>query len=148
MSLSFGEFAEQRSSCPLDDDREEADVCLEAMEQGDLPVCSLNQSGCHLWEWYAMKSDQWVRVCALRPPVHLLWRKNSKVIAAVMDGGVHLGDVGYLWQDLDAAQAFVKWWDYEKHPYIVARRQWIAAQVQEWRVWQTSLRRTWLLATI
>jgi hypothetical protein len=132
------------------------DVCLHAMEEGTLSVIAKAWKY-SLWEFCIMSVDQWVRMCALlqrhRLPSSLCWRvgtnlrltRRAAVAEPILvfedsDAIAALTRIEFLWQDLDAVQAYI----------IIKSRtfdvEWVAAEVDRRRQWFAGLRRTWLLA--
>jgi hypothetical protein len=137
-------------------------ACMDAMEEGSLPVIA-KQYGYYLWEIYILTVDQWARLCALlqrnQCPPRLLWRLHtcvrwtmtdcfsfSKKKCIVDDNPVAmaaLSRIEFLWQDLDAVQAWIKW-------HAVSRNvEWVvAAEVIRRRQWFIGLRRAWLVTVV
>ena len=126
------------------------DVCLHAMEEGRLPVI-VKQCRYYLWEYYILTVDQWVRICALlqqnRFSPCLLWRLQITYVRWVRRtafvGVAVLTGIEFLWQDLDAVQAYV---DHLSPAARYDHVEWIVAELDRRRQWFTGLRRTWLLA--
>ena len=171
MEVSFFSFAETQKNftgtCTV------VDVCLDAMEKGMLPVVA-EQRGYYLWEYFYLTTDQVARVCALLkrrrlPPcllwtwgIHMPWTRRYALtkpyylvtedpvaIAATLRRQVSEGcltQIEFLWQDLDAVQAWMK------SPVAGCRLdvevKWVAAEVARRRQWFSGLRRTWLLAVV
>ena len=133
------------------------DVCLHAMEEGTLSVIA-KACGYSLWEFFILSVDQWVRMCALmqhhRLPSRLCWALGTKLhwtmrgasaeVTWVFEDPVAvaaLTRIEFLWQDLDAVQAYL---------YIRSshRVEWVGAEVDRRRQWFAGLRRAWVLAVI
>jgi hypothetical protein len=57
------------------------DVCMDAMEEGMLPVIAKQWGFYYLWEFYSLRTDQWARLCGLlqrnRLPQSLLWESSA-----------------------------------------------------------------------
>ena len=150
--VDFSKFAQaRRPGCHC-----VVDVCMDAMEEGMLPVIT-KKGGYYLWEYYILTVDQWVRMCALlqrnRLPSRLLWRWQTYVrwtkrsvlpkpclVSQDPDAMAVLLRIEFLWQDLDAVQA---WLDFGL-PDV----GWIEAQVDRRRQWMTGLCQAWLLAVV
>ena len=155
---SFRVFAQTRKDYTGPDSV--VDVCLHAMEEGALSVIA-KARGYLLWEFCIMSVDQWVCACALlqrhRLPSSLCWRVGTNLRltrrAAVaeptwvfedFDAIAALTRIEFLWQDLDAVQAYMT-----VQAYIKCRTShvgWVAAELDRRRQWFAGLRRTWLLA--
>jgi len=135
------------------------DVCLHAMEEGTLSVIAKAWKY-SLWEFCIMSVDQWVRMCALlqrhRLPSSLCWRvgtnlrltRRAAVAEPILvfedsDAIAALTRIEFLWQDLDAVQAYVDDWSSSGH-----RVEWAAREVVRRRQWFTGLRRAWLWAVV
>ena len=136
-------------------------ACMDAMEEGSLPVIA-KEYGYYLWEIYILTVDEWARLCALlqrnQCPPRLLWRLHtcvrwtmtdcfsfSKKKCIVDDNPVAMSalpQIEFLWQDLDAVQAYINL----KSP--TSHVGWVAAEVGRRRQWLTGLRRAWLLAVL
>jgi hypothetical protein len=128
-------------------ERKCVEVCIAAMESGDLPVCSVNLAGKHLWSTYFLTPDDWIRICRLRPPLTLLWGRSSKIVF-VWDGdfanAAHIAalrQIDYLWQDLEAVQAYAAFYGYVL---------WLSKEVRNRALWRSSdeLRRAWMTAVV
>jgi hypothetical protein len=134
------------------------DVCMDAMEEGTLSVIA-KQWGYCLWEFYIFRVDQWARVCALlqrnQLPPSLLWeltyvryiKRNAgsgevDLVSQCPDAMAALLQIEFLWQDLDAVQAWLK------SPSARCNVEWVAAEVARRRQWFTGLRRAWLSAVV
>ena len=133
------------------------DVCLHAMEEGKLRV-TVKQSVYYLWEYFTLTTDQWGRLCALlqrqRLPPSFLWKsayvrytkrtgsKDVDLISHCPDAVAALSQIEFLWQDLDAVNAWV---------HSMRRGcdvEWVAAEVGRRRQWSIGLRRAWLLVAV
>jgi hypothetical protein len=153
---SFRVFAQTRKDYTGPDSV--VDVCLLAMEESALSVIA-KAWGYSLWEFCILSVDQWVRMCALlqrhRLPSRLCWRLETNLRFTrrsafteptwVFEDSVAesaLTGIEFLWQDLDAVQAYI----------IVKSRsfdiEWVAAELVRRRQWFAGLRRTWLLAIL
>ena len=137
------------------------DVCLRGMVQGTLPVTA-KERGYALWEFYVLSVDQWVRMCALmqhhRLPSRLCWALGTNLcwtrrgavaeptctwVFEDSDAVAALSRIEFLWQDLDAVQAYL----HEKISALGVGVEWVAVEVARRRQWFTGLRRAWVLAT-
>jgi hypothetical protein len=133
------------------------DVCLDAMEEGSLLVTITGYVS--LWEYYVLSVHQWARVCALlqrkRLPSRLVWglqtfmcltrrspSERPSLVSEDSDAIAALTRIEFLWQDLDAVQAYLN-----AHPHCEDMK-WVAAEVARRRQWFTGLRRAWLLAIV
>ena len=136
-------------------------VCLDAMEEGTLSLTA-EQSGHCLWEIYILEVYQWARICALlqqrRLSPGLLWRPEKTWVYFWVRPRIESGksffsedsiavtaltQIEFLWQDLDAVQAFLQ--NSRPHWKYV---QWVAAEVARRRGWFSGLRRAWLLTVV
>ena len=128
-------------------------ACMDAMEEGSLPVIA-KEYGYYLWEIYIQTPDQWARLCALlqrnQCPPRLLWRLHTytrwtrRNNCSVHDNPVAMSAltrIEFLWQDLDAVQAYVD----NLSPTDRLDLKWAAVEVARRRQWFAGLRRTWLL---
>ena len=119
------------------------DVCMDAMEEGTLPVIAKQWGFYYLWEFYFLRTHQWARLCGLlqrnRLPPSLLWRLES-LWTFVSDAA--LTQLEFLWQDLDAVRAWLEL------PNAPDDAVWIAGEVARRRQWPTGLRRAWLLTVV
>jgi hypothetical protein len=135
------------------------DVCMDAMEEGTLSVIA-KQWGYCLWEFFILTTDQWARACALlqrhRLPPSLLWEltyiryikrnagsKEVDWVSQCPDAMAALLQIEFLWQDLDAVQAWLEKWLRGR-----LNVEWVGAEVARRRQWSTGLRRAWLLTAV
>ncbi len=142
---------------------EAVDACIGAMEGGVFPVDAKHkQNGLYLWEYFILTTDQWARICVLlqtlRLPPRLLWRPKwisticwtrsrnnflayfvSRDFAAM----ITLCHMEYLWQDLDAVEAWMEFMKFE-----TVSIQWVADEVDRRRRWFSGPRRAWLAAIV
>jgi hypothetical protein len=155
--VDFSKFAQaRRPGCHC-----VVDACMDAMEEGMLPVIT-KEGGYYLWEYYILTVDQWVRMCALlqqnRLPSRLLWRWQTYVrwtkrsvlpkpclVSHVPDAMAALTRIEFLWQDLDAVQAYNI---SIKSVTSTIDIEWIAVEVARRRQWFAGLRQAWLLAVV
>ncbi len=128
---SFAKSRLGRRDFTLDDTVE---TCVEAMEQGALAVDAENADGDHLWCVFLMSTNLWTRICALRPPLRLLWKEGSMLEEATVLS------IEYFWRDLDVVQAFYAY----DHP----KWQWISAETHRRRSWMQGLCRAWLVVCV
>jgi hypothetical protein len=86
-------------------------------------------------------------------PPSLLWTLQTRLrwtlrqdgscsVAKVPEAVAPLSQIEFLWQDLDAVDA---WVNCMRPDYDV---EWVAAEVVRRRQWMTGLRRAWLLAVV
>jgi hypothetical protein len=121
------------------------EVCIAAMESGDLPVCSRNSNGDLLWSTYCLTIGDWIRICRLRPPLELVWAAQSKILFSCTGDFADAYDVAelrtidYLWQDLQAVQAFAAC-----HGHV----SWISQELALRVSWSKQLRRAWIAAVV
>ena len=116
------------------------------MEQGLLDVCTKDEYGYYLWSYFYLTPSEWTRLCALQPPVHLLWKKRSKILWTAGTNTLvsynTMANIEYLWQDLDAVKAYVT---------SLGRFApgWLSSELQRREAcWLTGLRRAWIGATV
>ena len=138
------------------------DVCLHAMVRGTLPVITKQMGYLFLWELFILTTDQWARTCALlqrhRLPPSLLWTLKTRVectwrsisketcmISEVPVAVTALSRIEFLWQDLDAVDAWLCS-IFMRLGYCDV--EWVAAEVARRRQWFAGLCRTWLLAVV
>jgi hypothetical protein len=134
------------------------DVCLHAMEEGILTVFAKQMGYLFLWELCIMTPGQWARTCALvehhRLPSRLCWRfptgvyctwdttlETSCLVSHVPDAMAALTRIEFLWQDLDAVEAYIS----IKSLTSTIDIEWVAVEVARRRQWFAGLRRAWLL---
>ena len=140
------------------------DACIYAMEEGTLSVTAQGGKGrYYLWETYILTVDQWARICALlqrhRLSPGLLWRGSlfspAYYTRVKLDMCCHfvneipttidtLGRIDYLWQDLDAVDAWIK----RQVTTDISRMYWVQAEVFHRRQWLAELRAAWLRALV
>ena len=122
------------------------DVCLDAMEDGELDVCAVDGGAVraiYLWEWCNMKPRQWVRLCALLQregiPSSIVWQDLEADPPQFVEG------VEYLWTDLDSVCMFMEDSRSECSCGLCDfchARHWVGTELQRRRC----LRRAWLVA--
>ena len=147
MEVSFYSFAATQKNftgtCTV------VDVCLDAMEKGMLPVVA-KHCGYYLWEYFYLTTDQVARVCALlkqrRLPPCLLWIWGMYLVSQYPDAIAALTQIEFLWQDLDAVQAWMK--SHAARCHLDVEVKCVAAEVGRRRQWFSGLRRAWLLAVV
>jgi hypothetical protein len=147
--FNFYEYIRTKQKLPWGELLPTAEVCLKDMEQGLLPTCVRDNDGRYLWSALCMSVEQWIRLCNLGPPPSLLWVPQSYIVFTLSGFYLRpetnpetiaaLGEIEYLWQDLDAAEAFLHSTVFPSRP-----KAWIAAEVQRRRQWMGGLRRAWL----
>ena len=143
------------------------DACIDAMEEGTLPVIAQGRKNqCYLWEMYILTVDQWARICALlqrhRLPPGLLWGRDSMhSVAYYILSGRHIeftctnsatitafSQMDYLWQDLDVVDAWIEREQTTRAARDIPRIHWVQAEVDRRRQWLTGLRAAWLRAVV
>ena len=146
---TFRVFAQSTRADYLGPDSVVVDVCLHAMEEDILSAIATERGHHFLWEYYILTTDQWARTCALlqrhRLPSSLLWTLQTRLHCTLQqyaDAVSALPRIEFMWQDLDAVQAYLN-----AHPHCEDMK-WVAAEVARRRQWFTGLRRAWLLATL
>jgi len=138
------------------------DACIDAMEEGTLPVTALGGKGrYYLWENYILTVDQWARICALlqrhRLPPSLLWKGHSVAYNVLLDRDIlnvnpviaaALSCIDYLWQDLDVIDAWIEREQTTHATRDIPRIHWVQAEVDRRRQWLAGLRAAWLRAVV
>ncbi len=139
------------------------DACIDAMEEGTLPVTVQGgTSRCYLWEKYILTVDQWARICALLqrqrlPPSLLWWEEHSITYNILLDHHVvnvnpviaaALSSIDYLWQDLDVVDAWIEREQTTCATTDIPRIHWVQAEVVRRRQWPAGLRAAWLRAVV
>jgi hypothetical protein len=141
------------------------DACIDAMEEGTLPVTAQGSRSDHyLWETYILSVDQWTRICALlqrhRLPPRLFWRCSGvHSVAYYILSGRYVVDINpatiaafsqmdYLWQDLDVVDVWIQRQQTSRATTDIARIHWVQSEVVRRRQWLTGLRATWLRALV
>jgi hypothetical protein len=150
-----------------------ADVCMDAMEEGSLSVIAKQRGYC-LWENFTLTPDQCALVQRERLRASMLWRWGTCVrwtrrcaftvpylVSEDPDAMAALSRIEFLWQDLDAVQAYLnlrtRAYDvvdsdasqaWMRSPGMHNDMEWVAAEVARRRQWFTGLRRAWLLKAV
>ena len=143
--MSFMVFGKGKRLCTSE---ECVDACLDAMEEGAEHVCMQDKEGFLLWERFPMLPRQWNSVCRLLEGAgvgcSVVWRENSLIYYTKTE----TRDIEYLWTDLEAVQAYVKFLTKRFCQAWRAHQSWIAHELDRRVTWEMGLRRAWLAGVV